>query len=304
MGKEVTVAATQFAVSQDEAVNLAAAERLIREAADKGAQIILLQELFEWFYFCQAQIRDYFQRAKPRFGNETIERMQALAKELEVVIPVSFFERSNNAYFNSVVVIDADGTDLGLYRKSHIPDGPGYQEKFYFSPGDTGFKVFKTRYANIGVGICWDQWFPEAARAMALQGAEVLFYPTAIGSEPEDPGLDSRDHWKRVMQGHAGANMLPVVASNRIGKETIKTEHGPSSITFYGNSFIAGPTGAIEQSADDKDEAVLVATFDLDLMQSQRAFWGVFRDRRPDLYKPLLSLDGKASDPVPPEGQT
>ncbi|PIN00479.1 N-carbamoylputrescine amidase [Handroanthus impetiginosus] len=177
--------------------------------------------------------------------------MQSLAKELGVVIPVSFFEEANNAHYNSVVLIDADGTDLGLYRKSHIPDGPGYQEKFYFNPGDTGFKVFQTKFAKIGVGICWDQWFPEAARAMVLQGAEILLYPTAIGSEPQDEGLDSRDHWKRVMQGHAGANVVPLVASNRIGKEIIQTEHGKSEITFYGNSFIAGPTGELIAAADD-----------------------------------------------------
>ncbi|GFZ13109.1 nitrilase-like protein 1 [Actinidia rufa] len=194
--------------------------------------------------------------------------MQKLAKELRVVIPVSFFEEANNAHYNSIAIIDADGTDLGLYRKSHIPDGPGYQEKFYFNPGDTGFK-----------------WFPEAARAMVLQGAEILFYPAAIGSEPQDTGLDSRDHWKRVMQGHAGANVVPLVASNRVGKEIIETEHGNSEITFYGNSFIAGPTGEIVASADDKEEAVLVAEFDLDKIKSKRRSWGVFRDRRPDLYK-------------------
>ncbi|MBA0713005.1 hypothetical protein Golax_012065 [Gossypium laxum] len=201
--------------------------------------------------------------------------MQELAKELGVVLPVSFFEEANNAHYNSVAIIDADGTDLGLYRKSHIPDGPGYQEKFYFNPGDTGFKV----------AICWDQWYPEAARAMALQGAEILFYPTAIGSEPQDEGLDSREHWQRVMQGHAGANVVPLVASNRIGKEIIETEHGKSQITFYGNSFIAGPTGEIVAAANDKDEAVLIAQFDLDKIKSKRSCWGVFRDRRPDLYK-------------------
>ncbi|ONK79351.1 uncharacterized protein A4U43_C01F5480 [Asparagus officinalis] len=219
-------------------------------------------------------------------------RMQELAKGLGVVIPVSFFEEANNAHYNSIAIIDADGSDLGLYRKSHIPDGPGYQEKFYFNPGDTGFKVFATKFAKIGVAICWDQWFPEAARAMVLQGAEILFYPTAIGSEPQDEGLDSREHWKRVMQGHAGANLVPLVASNRIGKETIKTEHGDSVITFYGNSFIAGPKGEILALANDKDEAILIAEFDLDKLKSQRHGWGVFRDRRPQLYKALLTLDG------------
>lgn len=290
--RPVTVAALQFACTDDVTTNVATAERLVRAAHEKGANIILIQELFEGHYFCQAQREDFFQRAKPRNGHPTILRMRELAKDLGVVVPVSFFEEANNAHYNSVVVIDADGTDLGLYRKSHIPDGPGYQEKFYFNPGDTGFKVFETKFAKIGVAICWDQWFPEAARAMALQGAEVLFYPTAIGSEPQDGGLDSREHWKRVMQGHAGANLVPLVASNRIGKEIVQTEHGKSEITFYGNSFIAGPTGEIVALADDKEEAVLVAEFDLLMIKRKRQSWGVFRDRRPDLYKVLLTLDG------------
>ncbi|XP_041993367.1 N-carbamoylputrescine amidase [Salvia splendens] len=288
----VTVSALQFACTDDVLTNVETAERLVRAAHKKGANIILIQELFEIYYFCQAQKEDFFHRAKPRKEHPTILRMQKLAKELGVVIPVSFFEEANNAHYNSVVVIDADGTELGLYRKSHIPDGPGYQEKFYFNPGDTGFKAFQTKFAKIGVGICWDQWFPEAARAMVLQGAEILFYPTAIGSEPQDDGLDSRDHWKRVMQGHAGANLVPLVASNRIGKEIIDTEHGKSEITFYGNSFIAGPTGELIANADDKDEAILVAEFDLDKIKSKRHSWGIFRDRRPDLYKVLLTLDG------------
>ncbi|XP_066331559.1 N-carbamoylputrescine amidase isoform X1 [Miscanthus floridulus] len=303
-GRKVAVAAVQFACTDVEAENVATAEssdgflgnpnnKLIREAHKKGAKIVLIQELFEGHYFCQAQRLDFFRRAKPYKGNPTIIRMQQLAKELEVVIPVSFFEEANNAHYNSVAIIDADGTDLGLYRKSHIPDGPGYQEKFYFNPGDTGFKAFKTKYATIGVGICWDQWFPECARAMALQGAEILFYPTAIGSEPQDGSLDSREHWKRVMQGHAGANLVPLVASNRIGRETVETEHGKSTITFYGNSFIAGPTGEIVKLANDKDEEVLVAEFDLDEIKSTRHGWGIFRDRRPELYKVLLTLDGE-----------
>ncbi|XP_027083470.1 N-carbamoylputrescine amidase [Coffea arabica] len=288
----VTVSALQFSCTDDVSTNVATAERLVRAAYQKGANIILIQELFEGYYFCQAQRGDFFQRAKPYKGHPTILRMQKLAKELGVVIPVSFFEEANNAHYNSVAVIDADGTDLGLYRKSHIPDGPGYQEKFYFNPGDTGFKVFQTKFAKIGVAICWDQWFPEAARAMVLLGAEILLYPTAIGSEPQDEGLDSRDHWKRVMQGHAGANLVPLIASNRIGKEIIQTEHGKSEIIFYGNSFIAGPTGEIVANADDKEEAVLVAKFDLDQIKYKRYSWGVFRDRRPDLYKVLLTLDG------------
>ncbi|KZV17978.1 N-carbamoylputrescine amidase [Dorcoceras hygrometricum] len=287
----VTVSALQFACTDDVSTNVDTAERFVREAHRKGANIILIQELFEGYYFCQAQREDFFQRSKPYKGHPTILRMQNLAKELGVVIPVSFFEEANNAHYNSIVVIDADGTDLGLYRKSHIPDGPGYQEKYYFNPGDTGFKVFQTKFAKIGVGICWDQWFPEAARVMVLQGAEILFYPTAIGSEPQDEGLDSREHWKRVMQGHAGANVVPLVASNRVGKEMIQTEHGKSEITFYGNSFIAGPTGEIIEHADDKEEAVLVAQFDLEKLKSKRSSWGVFRDRRPDLYKALLTLD-------------
>ncbi|XP_020106716.1 N-carbamoylputrescine amidase [Ananas comosus] len=292
-GRKVVVAAVQFACSDSESENVDRAERLIREAHQKGANIVLIQELFEGYYFCQAQREDFFKRAKPYKGNPTILRMQTLAKELGVVIPVSFFEEANNAHYNSVAIIDADGTDLGLYRKSHIPDGPGYQEKFYFNPGDTGFKVFATKFAKIGVAICWDQWFPEAARSMVLQGAEVLLYPTAIGSEPQDVTLDSREHWKRVMQGHAGANLVPIVASNRIGTETIKTEHGDSVIAFYGNSFIAGPAGEIVVLANDKDEDIVVAEFDLDKIKYQRHSWGVFRDRRPDLYKVLLTSDGQ-----------
>ncbi|KAL1203481.1 N-carbamoylputrescine amidase [Cardamine amara subsp. amara] len=290
--REVVVSSLQFACSDDISTNVATAERLVREAHAKGANIILIQELFEGYYFCQAQREDFFQRAKPYKNHPTIARMQKLAKELGVVIPVSFFEEANTAHYNSIAIIDADGTDLGIYRKSHIPDGPGYQEKFYFNPGDTGFKVFETKFAKIGVAICWDQWFPEAARAMVLKGAEILFYPTAIGSEPQDQGLDSRDHWRRVMQGHAGANVVPLVASNRIGKEVIETEHGPSQITFYGTSFIAGPTGEIVAEADDKSEAVLVAKFDLEMIKFKRQSWGVFRDRRPDLYKVLLTMDG------------
>uniref|UniRef100_A0A2N9INN0 CN hydrolase domain-containing protein n=1 Tax=Fagus sylvatica TaxID=28930 RepID=A0A2N9INN0_FAGSY len=276
-GRRVVVSALQFACTDDISTNLTTAERLVRAAHAKGANIILIQELFEGYYFCQAQKEDFFQRAKPYNSHPTILRMQKLAKELGVVLPVSFFEEANNAHYNSIAIIDADGTDLGLYRKSHIPDGPGYQEKFYFNPGDTGFK-----------------WFPEAARAMVLQGAEILFYPTAIGSEPQDEGLDSCDHWRRVMQGHAGANLVPLVASNRIGKEIIETEHGKSAITFYGNSFIAGPAGEIVASADDKEEASLLAEFDLDKIKSKRNSWGVFRDRRPELYKVLLTLDGNS----------
>lgn len=288
--RNVTVAATQMACSWDKEANVAQAERLVREAAAKGAQIILIQELFETPYFCKDQKQEHFALAAPADGHWVVERMRKLAAELQVVLPVSFFERANNAYYNSMAMVDADGTVLGVYRKSHIPDGPGYQEKFYFNPGDTGFKVFKTRYADVGCAICWDQWFPEAARAMALQGAELLLYPTAIGSEPQDPTLDSREHWTRVMQGHAGANLVPLVASNRIGREEGET----CSITFYGSSFIAGPTGELVARAGAKEEEVLVATFDLDAIRAMRASWGIFRDRRPELYRPLLTLDGAA----------
>lgn len=286
--RNVTLAATQTSCTWDREANVATAERLVRHAAREGAQIILLQELFETPYFCQDQKQELFALAAPVDDHPVLRRMSALAAELQVVLPVSFFERANNAHYNSLAMIDADGRILGTYRKSHIPDGPGYQEKYYFNPGDTGFQVFKTRYATIGAAICWDQWFPESARCMALLGAEVLFYPTAIGSEPQDAGIDSRDHWQRVMQGHAGANLMPLVASNRIGVEKAEA----SSITFYGSSFIAGPQGEKVVEAPRDQEAVLTATFDLDRLRAARASWGLFRDRRPELYDPILTLDG------------
>ncbi len=286
--REVTVAATQMACSWDREANITGAESLVREAAGKGAQIVLIQELFETPYFCQDQKQDYFALAQPAEGNPLLQHMSALAAELKVVLPVSFFEQANNAYYNSLAMVDADGSILGVYRKSHIPDGPGYQEKFYFNPGDTGFRVWRTRYATIGSGICWDQWFPECARAMALMGAEILFYPTAIGSEPQDPTLISKNHWQRTMQGHAAANMMPLVASNRIGRE----QGDNAAITFYGASFIAGPTGDKVAEADGESRAVLTASFDLDAIRAQRASWGLFRDRRPDLYGLLLTADG------------
>ncbi|MDH3919378.1 MAG: N-carbamoylputrescine amidase, partial [Rhodospirillales bacterium] len=249
----VTVAATQMACGPDRDENLARAEALVREAAGKGAQVILIQELFETPYFCKDQKRELFALARAADDSPAVARLSALAAELGVVLPVSFFERANNAYYNSLAMIDADGRSLGLYRKSHIPDGPGYQEKFYFSPGDTGFKVWRTRFGTIGAAVCWDQWFPEAARAMALQGAELLLYPTAIGSEPQNPALNSRDHWQRAMQGHAAANLTPLVASNRIG-----SERGEScAITFYGSSFIADQTGAKVAEAGEDQQAVL-----------------------------------------------
>jgi N-carbamoylputrescine amidase len=286
--REVTVAATQMACSWDREANIAGAEALVREAAGQGAQIILIQELFETPYFCCDQKQDYFALAAPAEGNPLLDRMAALAAELKVVLPVSFFERANNAHYNSLAMIDADGRVLGVYRKSHIPDGPGYQEKFYFNPGDSGFKVWKTRYGTIGSGICWDQWFPECARAMALKGAEILFYPTAIGNEPQDPSINSKDHWQRTMQGHAAANMMPLVASNRIGKE----DGTAAQLTFFGASFIADHLGAKVAEADGESRAVLTATFDLDAVAAARASWGLFRDRRPELYGALMTADG------------
>jgi N-carbamoylputrescine amidase len=287
---KVTVAATQMACSWDREANVARAEKLIREAARRGANIVLIQELFETPYFCKDHSARYFDLAKPLEGHPAVEHFRALARELDVVLPVSVFERANNAFYNSLVMVDAGGEVLGSYRKSHIPEGPGYHEKYYFSPGDTGFKVFDTKFAKLGVAICWDQWFPESARAMALMGAEILMYPTAIGSEPHDPGLDSSAHWQRTMQGHAAANVMPLVASNRIGVE----EGAQNSLTFYGSSFIASHTGEKIAEADRSSETVLTAEFDLDAVRRYRQAWGLFRDRRPDLYHPLLSLDGRA----------
>lgn len=288
--RTVTVAATQMACTWDIPGNIARAESLIRKAAADGAQIVLIQELFEAPYFCQDQIGEFFDMAKPFENNPLIAHFSRLAAELDVVLPVSFFEKAGQTYFNSVAIVDADGTVLGLYRKSHIPDGPGYTEKYYFSPGDTGFRVWQTKHARIGVGICWDQWFPEAARAMALQGAELLFYPTAIGSEPQDQTIDSAAHWQRVMQGHAAANIMPVIASNRIGTEPGRKG---TELTFYGSSFIADQTGDKVAEADRTSETVLTATFDLDGIARQRSNWGLFRDRRPELYTPLLTMDGR-----------
>ncbi len=285
---EVTVAATQMACTWDIEKNVAAAVELVREAAGRGAQIVLLQELFETPYFCKDRSQAHFGLARPAADNPLLARMSELAAELGVVLPVSFFERANAAYYNALAVIDADGRDLGHYRKSHIPDGPGYQEKFYFNPGDTGFKVWNTRHATIGAAICWDQWFPEAARAMALQGAELLFYPTAIGSEPQDASVDTKDHWQRAMQGHSAANMIPLIASNRIGREKGES----CALSFYGSSFIADQTGAKLAEAPRDERAVITATFDLEAIRAQRAAWGLFRDRRPDLYGPLLTSDG------------
>ena len=287
--REITVAATQMACTDDEGANVARAERLVREAADKGAQIILLQELFAGPYFCQDELPEHFGRARPIDGHPVIEHFRAIASELGVVLPISVFERANNAFFNAIAVLDAGGAVLGTYRKSHIPQGSGYQEKYYFSPGDTGFRVFDTRFGKVGVAICWDQWFPECARAMALMGAEILFYPTAIGTELLDPAYDSAPHWQTVMQGHAAANLMPLVASNRVGTE--KGRNG-TELTFYGSSFIAGWQGRKMAEADRKSEGVITARFDLDEIAANRAAWGIFRDRRPDLYGTLTTLDG------------
>ena len=284
----VTVACTQMACSWDLAENLERAEHLVQQAADQGAQVVLLQELFATPYFCIDSQERHFELALPLQDNPLIERFRALARERELVLPVSFFERAGPTYYNAVAVIDADGSIAGHYRKSHIPQFPAYEEKYYFSPGDTGFLAAATRYGCIGVAICWDQWFPEAARAMALAGAEILLYPTAIGSEVFQPDLDSRDHWQNVMRGHAAANIMPVVASNRIGRES----SGETEMDFYGSSFITDHLGNLVVTADRTTEAVLTTTVDLQAIREYRRSWGVFRDRRPDLSGALLTLDG------------
>ncbi|MEO0438666.1 MAG: N-carbamoylputrescine amidase [Pseudomonadota bacterium] len=284
--RNVTLAATQMACTWNTEANVERAEGLVRAAAEDGANIVLIQELFETPYFCIEQFGEHLKLATSVEESSTIKRFQKLAAELEVVLPVSWFERSRNSFFNSLAMIDADGTLMGVYRKSHIPNSIGYQEKTYFTPGDSGFMVWDTRFGRIGAAICWDQWFPEAARAMVLAGAEILLYPTAIGSEPGAPELDSREHWRRVMQGHAAANMVPLVASNRIGSETA-TQDPTLQVSFYGNSFITDHTGDIVALGDDETEAALLASFDLDECEAYRTQWGVFRDRRPDLYGAL-----------------
>jgi N-carbamoylputrescine amidase len=286
--RQLTVAAIQMSCGVDAADNLDRAEALVRKAAGEGARLIQLPELFEHRYFPKDQVGRNFELARPTDGHPTVERFTTVARETEAVIPVSIYERAGNAYFNAIVMVDADGSVLGTYRKSHIPDGPGYTEKFHFSPGDTGFKVWRTRVGDVGVGICWDQWFPEAARAMALMGAEVLLYPTAIGSEPSDPTIDTSGPWRRVMQGHAVANCIPIVAANRFGHEEGSTQ----TVDFYGTSFICDPDGEIVADAGREEEAVITATFDLDEIRTDRAEFGLFRDRRPDLYGPLMSLTG------------
>ena len=285
----VTVAVTQFSSTWDRGANIAKAKDLVRLAASKGANIVVLPELFATPYFCQDQLVDYFALAEEFAGNTLIGEFSALARELSVVLPLSFFERASNAYFNALAMIDADGTVLGRYRKTHIPDGPGYQEKYYFHPGDTGFRVWRTRFGAVGCAICWDQWFPEAARILALKGADVLLYPSTIGTEPPPaPPVDSRDHWRRVMQGHAAANYVPLAASNRVGVERGRA----GELKFYGSSFIAGPTGEIVAELDRQEEGVAMSSFDFAAIATARASWGLFRDRRPERYAAILTADG------------
>ncbi len=286
MSKVVKFAALQLTKSWDLEDNLAKAKKAIREAAQNGANVILPQELFAAPYFCKKQEAKYFELAEETANSHLIQEMSALAKEFGVVIPVSYFEKAGNTFFNSLVMIDADGTVLDNYRKSHIPDGPGYSEKYYFSPGDTGFKVWQTKFGKFGAGICWDQWFPELARSLALHGAEAIFYPTAIGSEPQDPTLDSRDHWQRTMQGHSAANLVPVIASNRVG---IEVDDGIET-TFYGSSFITDHTGAKIAEAPREGETIIYAEIDLAATAKARHAWGLFRDRRPDLYTSVGKL--------------
>ncbi|HUF45475.1 MAG TPA: N-carbamoylputrescine amidase [Aestuariivirgaceae bacterium] len=293
MGK-VKIGVAQMGCSLDASANCDRAEALVRRAVAAGANVVLLQELFQGPYFCSEEHASHFALAREHHGHPVIARFRDLARELACVIPVSFFERAGNSHFNSAAMIDADGHELGVYRKSHIPDGPGYEEKFYFSPGDTGLRVWETAVGRIGLAICWDQWFPEAARVMALKGAEILLYPTAIGSEPATPGYDSRRHWQNVMRGHAAANIMPLAAANRTGTET---NSNGTSVTFYGSSFIADWQGEIVAQAPGDSESVLVHEFDLAAVAELRRSWGVFRDRRPDLYASLLSLDGRTGAP-------
>ncbi|MBO6302371.1 MAG: N-carbamoylputrescine amidase [Ruminiclostridium sp.] len=285
--RKVTVSAVQMHCTRDITENIALADKLVREAAGNGAQVILLPELFERQYFCQERRYEYYAFAKPLNENDAVEHFAKLAAELKAVLPVSFYERDGNRLFNSCAVIDADGEVLGVYRKTHIPDDHYYQEKFYFTPGDTGFKVWNTRYARLGVGICWDQWFPESARCMALEGAELLLYPTAIGSEPV-LDTDSMPHWRRAMQGHAAANVMPVIAANRFGTETVEPCEANggqnSALTFYGSSFITDCTGEIIEDAGREGDKVITAEHDLDEIDDMRLSWGIFRDRRPGKY--------------------
>jgi N-carbamoylputrescine amidase len=282
MPRKLRVAALQAAFGDDLKVNIRAVEKLVRAAAKDGAQVILPSELFQGRYFCKREETRWFAEAHPYKEHPVVVALAPVARELGVVLPLSIFEKAGQEYFNSLIMVDADGAIMGLYRKSHIPDGPGYEEKFYFKPGDTGFKVWPTKFARIGVGVCWDQWFPEAARAMMLAGAEVLFYPTAIGSEPENPSLDTQPRWRRAMIGHSVSNVVPVVAANRVGDE--------EGQVFYGSSFITNEGGDFLAEMGRAEEGFVAATLDLDQIAELRAGWGFFRDRRPDLYS---SLAGK-----------
>ena len=285
--RKVTVAAVQMKCCRNVNENIANAERFLRQAAGEGANVILLPELFERPYFCQERRYEYYDYAETVEENHAVRHFAPIARELSVVLPISFYERSGNTMFNSVAVLDSDGTNLGIYRKTHIPDDHYYQEKFYFTPGDTGFKVFETAYGKVGIGICWDQWFPETARALALMGAEVILYPTAIGSEPILE-CDSMEHWRRCMQGHAASNIVPVAAANRIGEEVVMpcAENGnqSSSLRFYGSSFLTDSTGALVKSMGRDEEGIILETFDFDEILKERRNWGLFRDRRPEKY--------------------
>ena len=289
--RNITVAAIQMQCSKNVEENIAKAEKMVREAAAKGAQVILLPELFEREYFCQQRRYDFYKYALPVDENPAVKAARKLAKELNVVLPISFYEKDGNVLYNSLAWIDADGSLLGVYRKTHIPDDHFYQEKFYFTPGNTGFMVFDTKYGRLGAGICWDQWFPETARVLALKGAEIIFYPTAIGSEPILE-TDSMPHWRRCMQGHSASNLVPVVAANRIGKEDVEPceENAglKSSLIFYGSSFITDETGELIQSASRDREEILIQSFDLDQIAENRLSWGLFRDRRPEMYKDIV----------------
>ncbi|MCB1592803.1 MAG: N-carbamoylputrescine amidase [Alphaproteobacteria bacterium] len=286
MSRITTVAAVQTRFSADMEDNIAKAASFIIEAADLGAQIVLLPELFQGLYFCTHQDEKWYSSAYPAETHPCVTELRKVAKDKGVVLPVSIFEKAGPEYYNSVVMVDDAGEIMGVYRKTHIPDGPGYQEKYYFKPGNTGFKVWSTRFGNIGVGICWDQWFPEAARAMTLKGADFLFYPTAIGSEPYDDTLDTSAIWQRAMQGHAVANAIPVIAANRIGTENANGQDQ----SFYGSSFIAGQNGELMQSFGHDEEGVIAQGFDLDAMHKYRAVWGFFRDRRPEMYGEVTRL--------------
>ena len=279
----LNVAAIQMQMDLDHKANVSKAIKMVKEASSKGANIILLPELFEGLYFCKDMDEKYFSWALPRKNHPLLKELSQLSKELHIVLLVSYFERAEDAYYNSLVAIDVDGCILDNYRKTHIPDGPGYEEKFYFTPGNTGFKVYETFYGRIGAGICWDQWFPETARSLALLGAELLFFPTAIGSEPEI-GLDSKDHWQRVQMGHAAANIIPVIAANRIGVEEGKS----CSLTFYGSSFMTDHTGQkISEASRDKEE-IVYAQYDLEENAKLRKYWALFQDRRPQCYTSLI----------------